>query len=171
MIRKEKLLEALKRVGEKLDAQRKVGEILLTEGAAMSLVLDARTSTQDVDALYEPKEDINIMAKEVAKEMNLPQDWLNDGVKGFMSPEAEVHEYKTFAGLRISTVTPECLLAMKLLSARVTDTDLKDAQFLMKKLEINTTEQAYEILDKYYPIERVLPKTKYFIEEILEEIS
>ena len=93
MIKKEKLLEALKRVGEKLDAQGKVGEI------------------------------------------------------------------------------PECLLAMKLISARIADTDLEDARFLMRKLEINTTEQAYEILEKYYPVERVLPKTKYFVEEILEEIG
>jgi len=171
MIRKEKLLEALKRVGEKLDAEGKVGEILLTGGATMSLVLDARTSTQDVDALYEPKDDINNIAKEVAIEMNLPQDWLNDSVKGFMSPGAEVHEYKTFAGLRITTVTPEYLLAMKLLSARISDTDLEDAGFLMKKLKIGTAEQAYEVLEKYYPVERVLPKTKYFIEEILEKIE
>jgi hypothetical protein len=60
---------------------------------------------------------------------------------------------------------------MKLLSARITDTDLGDAKFLMKKLRIKTCEQAYDILEKYYPVERVLPKTKYFIEEILEEIT
>jgi len=50
------------------------------------------------------------------------------------------------------------------------DTDVGDAKFLMKHIGITTTEQAQQILDKYYPANKILPKTGYLIDEIVEEI-
>lgn len=167
MLTRNQLLSALELLSDKLVAEGKTGELLLTGGAAMSLVYDARDMTRDIDALYEPKSDINRLSSEVAKEMNLPNDWLNDSVKGFMSSSAESREYLSLPGLQINSVTPEYLLAMKLLSARVSDTDLGDVRYLIAKLDIQNAEQAYAILKKYYPESQVLPKTMYLIEEIL----
>ena len=171
MLTKEKLIDALKALGKKLENEEKKGEILIAGGAAMSLILNARTSTQDIDALYEPKDDINRLANIVAREMNLPKNWLNDGVKGFMSEHTTSQAYSKFGGLSVNSVTPECLLAMKLFSARIGDTDVGDVKFLMEYLNITTVEGAHEILDSYYPANRILPKTAYFIEEIVEEIN
>jgi len=53
----------------------------------MSLVYDARDSTQDVDALYEPKNEISDIARSIAQEYGLEKDWQNDGSKGFFSPK------------------------------------------------------------------------------------
>ena len=171
MITKEKIISALKALGEKLEKEDKKGEILIAGGAAMSLVLNARTSTQDIDALYEPKSDINRLANIIAEEMSLPKDWLNDGVKGFISEHTTSQTYARFGGLSVNSVTPECLLAMKLVSVRIGDTDVDDVKFLMKYLNITTAQQAHEILDSYYPANRILPKTTYFIEEIVEELN
>jgi len=59
---REEILENLRQLGEELDALGMMGEILLTGGAAMCLVHDARDMTKDVDALYEPKPIINKLA-------------------------------------------------------------------------------------------------------------
>jgi len=168
MLTKEQLLEALRLLGDKLASEGKEGELLLTGGAAMALVHDARDMTKDIDALYAPKSDINRISKSVADEMDLPDDWLNDSVKGFLSDSSESHEFISFPGLRINSVTPEYLLAMKLLSARLGETDIGDIKFLFNMLEIEHADQAYKILERFYPEKRVLPKTMYLIEEMLQ---
>ena len=167
MLTRDQLLTALELLSDKLVAEGKMGELLLMGGAAMSLVYDARDMTKDIDALYEPKSDINRLSAEVAKEMNLPNDWLNDGVKGFISSTVDAREYLSLPGLQINSVTPEYLLAMKLLSARISDTDLNDVRYLIAELDIQNAQQAYAILEKYYPKSQVLPKTMYLIEELL----
>jgi len=167
MLTKIQLLNALKLLGEKLASEGKRGELLLMGGAAMALVHDARDMTKDIDALYEPKSDINRLTAEIAEEMQLPPDWLNDSVKGFVSAEMEAREFLSFPGIQINSISPEYLLAMKLLSARLSETDLEDIKFLLRKLNINSPRQAYAVLENYYPDAQVLPKTMYLIEELL----
>jgi len=60
---------------------------------------------------------------------------------------------------------PEYLLAMKLMSARYGEKDAEDVYFLLKKLNISTMEEASKILLSFYPVERILPKTRYLLEE------
>jgi hypothetical protein len=133
----------------------------------MALVHDARDMTKDIDALYEPKAEINLLVAQVADELDLPPDWLNDSVKGFLAPTVSTQEFISLPGLQINTVSPEYLLAMKLLSARLNETDLEDARFLLKKLSIKKPDEAYTLLAKFYPDEQILPKTMYLIEELL----
>lgn len=56
---RETIMNNLKRLGENLQEQGLTGELILTGGASMCLVHSARDMTKDVDALYEPKADIN----------------------------------------------------------------------------------------------------------------
>ena len=170
MLSREKILECLRQLGKALFAQGLQGEILLTGGAAMCLVHSARDMTKDIDALYEPKNIINRIAARIAEQENLPADWLNDSVKGFVSPNAPVEEFIAFKGLRVQSVSAEYLLAMKLMSARYGEKDYDDISFLMRKLKINEATQAYDVVETYFAKERILPKTAYVIESILEEI-
>ncbi|MFH0926095.1 MAG: DUF6036 family nucleotidyltransferase [bacterium] len=140
------------------------GEIILFGGASMCLVYDARTSTKDIDALYEPKTIINQLVKKIAESNNLRDDWLNDSIKGFISRNYDVKEFITLSNLKIYTVSPQYLLAMKLLSGR--DVDYDDIKYLISILGLHTSEEVYNILLKYYPNDRILPKTQYIIEEI-----
>ncbi|MFA5576555.1 MAG: DUF6036 family nucleotidyltransferase [Tissierellaceae bacterium] len=171
MLTKEQILNNLKRLGEELKALDLHGEIIITGGASMCLVHSARDMTKDIDAIYEPKTVINELVEKIAKEYNLSADWLNDSVKGFVNKNIETVEFGTFGNLKIATVTPNYLLAMKLLSARVTGQDYNDIKFLLKKLNITTTDEAYRIIEKVFPVKLILPKTMYVLEQCLEEIS
>lgn len=116
-------------------------------------------------------ETINQLAAEIAHEEGLSEGWLNDSVKGFLTPSAKQESYMQLGGLRISTVSPDYLLAMKLIASRYGETDYNDIKFLMEKLDITEYDEAARIVSAYYPPEKILPKTKYVIEEILEEIN
>lgn len=171
MLSKEQILDNLRKLGEELKIRDLHGEIIITGGASMCLVHSARDMTQDIDAIYEPKSIINELVKKIAEENNLPMDWLNDSVKGFVNENIETVEFATLGNLKIATVTPEYLLAMKLLSARVTGQDYNDIKFLLNKLEITTSKEAYEIIEKVFPINLILPKTMYVLDQCLEGIS
>jgi hypothetical protein len=136
----------------------------------MCLVYDARPSTKDVDAIFQPSEIIREMAKEIANEYELVNDWLNDGVKGFLVE----HPRKVFLNLShlvVMVADPEYMLAMKSLSARIDGTDSKDIEFLINKLKITSVDEVFKIIDKYYPRRIVKPATQFFLEEVFDEIQ
>ncbi len=76
MMSRESIIENLKLLGEKLEERGLTGELILTGGASMCLVHSARDMTKDVDALYEPKTEINDIIREIAEENGLPLGWL-----------------------------------------------------------------------------------------------
>ncbi|MDR2592324.1 MAG: hypothetical protein LBC59_05900 [Chitinispirillales bacterium] len=170
-MRKEELLKYLEIIGLELEKNGVHGEIIITGGAAMCLVHSARDATKDIDALYEPKSEIHALAEKIADEHSLPQNWLNDGVKGFMDGNVETVEFMRTGNLKISTVTPEYLLAMKLMSSRVEGQDYDDIKFLLRKLNIRTIEDAVSVIKRFFPLNRVLPKTGYVVEQILDELK
>ena len=165
MLTRDEIYAALEQLGKDLLSEKLTGELLLTGGAAMCLVHEARDMTKDVDALYEPKGVIDKLVSRIAEERNLPEDWLNDSVKGFFAKDFPVEQFKNFDGLKVTTVAPEYLLAMKLMSARQGEKDIEDIGFLLNKLKLMTSDEVYEVLTRYYPVNRILPKTMYVIEE------
>ncbi len=139
----------------------------------MCLAFSARSSTKYIDAIYEPKTIINDIAAKIAIQKSMPESWLNDSVKGFMNARAYEKKMllKTYSNLKIYSVMPEYLLAMKLMASRMeSETDKKDIIFLMKHLGIDTIEKANEIIESAFKSDLILPKTRYVIEECLEEI-
>jgi len=91
MLTREQILNALNRLSNELAELDLSGELLLTGGASMCLVHSARDMTKDVDALYEPKTIINKLVLKIASEEGLPEDWLNDSVKGFVFDRGRDH--------------------------------------------------------------------------------
>ena len=165
---KDDILRYLHALNEKLQHQNVKGEICLYGGAVMCLVYDARPSTKDVDAIFQPTEIIREAAKEIANEYELVDDWLNDGVKGFLVD----HPRKVFLNLShlvVMVADSEYMLAMKSLSARIDGTDSKDIEFLINKLKIKTVEEVFNIIDKYYPRRIIKPATQFFLEEVFDE--
>ena len=171
MLTKDQIMQALQRLSDELKALGKQGEILLTGGASMCLVHSARDMTKDIDALYEPKSVINQLVSKIAEMEGLPEDWLNDSVKGFVSDGAPCEDYLSLPNLKVTTVSADYLLAMKLMSARYGAKDYDDIRFLAKKLGIATEASLREIVTTYYPPERILPKTRYLIEQLVEELQ
>lgn len=172
-----KIEAALAAMNARLLAAEVTGEICIFGGTVMVLAFDARQATRDVDAVFRPPEIIRTAAADVAEELSLPADWLNDGVKGFVSAVQDYVEdgMPQFPHLRVIRPSAAYLLAMKCMAARVegydTEGDKRDAIFLARHLGLRTAEQVFEILGRYYAVDRIAVKTQYFVEEAMQEIA
>jgi hypothetical protein len=168
------IVAALARLAELLRERGIEGELCLLGGTAMVLAFDARPSTKDVDAIFEPAAVIRQLARTVARELELPEDWLNDAARGFVSTQHEVStlDLPQFPGLRVVAPTAEYLLAMKCMASRVAvgtggPDDVDDIRFLLRHLEITAIDAALQIVARYYPAGRIPPRTQFLLEELL----
>jgi hypothetical protein len=147
-----------------------VGELHVVGGAVLCLALRARPATRDVDAYFEPTTAVRKAAARVARDHGVPDGWLNDAVKGFLSSQERYEPYLVLPNLRVMLAHPEYLLAMKCLAFRLGAEfhDEADVRFLLRYLNIERVEDAVTLITRYYPRERFPQKTFYALEEILE---
>jgi hypothetical protein len=111
-------------------------EMWMVGGAALVLLYRARDTTKDVDAFaLDPaaSAELRTAAAAVASQLGLPEDWLNDGAKGYLHGLAPGDVLFEARGLRVRSLAPHQLLAMKL-SAWRDDLDVSDARLLLSKL-------------------------------------
>jgi hypothetical protein len=111
-------------------------ELWIVGGAAMVLLYGARETTKDVDAFtLDPtgSGEMRAAAAVVAAGMGLPDDWLNDGAKGYVHGLAPGEVLFSAPTLTVRSVAAPQLLAMKL-SAWRDDLDVADARLLLSKI-------------------------------------
>ncbi|HET7691910.1 MAG TPA: hypothetical protein VFM44_02355 [Gemmatimonadota bacterium] len=163
----------IRRLFELLDAELSAqgiqGELYLVGGAVMCLALDARDSTRDVDAMFRPARAIREAAVRVASKAGAPETWLNDAVKGYLSPRGEFDEFLDLPNLKVFVARPEYLLAMKCASLRLGEEfhDLDDVRYLLRYLNIAKADDALAIVGRYFEEDQLLPKTRLVLEELL----
>ena len=152
------ITQALRRLGELAHEQKITLEVSLYGGAVFTLVYGSRDATKDVDAVVCQSEIAKQLALKVAKELDLPEDWLNDQVKQFLAEKEakrQLNEADFGEGLRVSVPTAAYLLAMKLRACRPPlpgySGDYGDIRFLVQKMEITSVEAAETIHDKFFP--------------------
>jgi len=51
------------------------------------------------------------------------------------------------------------------------ETDLDDVKFLMGHLKLSRAEDVLELVSRYYPEERIQPKTRFAIEELCQQLK
>jgi hypothetical protein len=170
------ILKALGSLSKELGRAGVTGELCLFGGTVMVLAFTARLATKDVDALFQPTPLIREAARRIAEEQQLPADWLNDGVKGYLSTrhETTAGNLPQFPHLRLTMPVPEYLLAMKCMAARVAGTsgeqsDVPDIVFLVRHLGLKSAQGVLAIVGQYYPANRIPVKTQYLIEGLFEE--
>ena len=164
-----RILENLKSLNNELKLVDVRGEIALVGGAVMCLVMKTRESTHDIDAIFEPKAIMYECIKKVACKLGLPDDWINDSVKGFVSQEADFQLHLELSNLNVFVASPEYMLAMKCLSSRAdNNAELSDIRHLILYLNLKTYEEVETVMLKYYPISRFQVKTRYVIREVLD---
>jgi hypothetical protein len=173
---REQILRALQSLSDKLRDQNIVGELCLFGGTVMVLAYRARLSTKDVDAVFQPSTAIRASAATIAKEQELPQHWLNDGVKGFVSARHNLTtgDLPQFSNLRLTMPVPEYLLAMKCMAARIGGytgeaSDIPDILFLIKHLDLKSPDQVLRIVAEYYPANQIPVKTQFLVESLFQE--
>jgi hypothetical protein len=159
----------LQLLSEDLSRTGTQAEIFLVGGAVMCLAYGARSSTQDVDALFRPAGLVREAAARVAAQASLDPHWLNDAVKGYLSEHADFALFLELDHLRVMVAQPEYLLAMKCLAMRIGAEfhDEADVRYLLRHLDIDTCQRALAVITKYYPAERFPQKTLHALDEIL----
>ena len=168
MLTKKRIQHLFECLNECLRERGEMGEVGLVGGAVMCLVFNARPSTKDVDAIFEPASVIRELARKVAEAESLPPDWLNDAAKGYLVPGFSRQEVMALSNLRVWAPEPRYMLAMKCISARWDSADRDDVIFLIRFLKIEAPQEVFSLLQGYYPDERIPAKTRFFIEEVLE---
>ena len=145
------------------------GELFLVGGAVMCVAYAARPSTQDIDGVFRPATQVRRAAARVAARAHVADNWLNDGVKGFLSAQGDFAPFLELDHLHVMVAQPEYLLAMKCLSMRIGAEfhDEDDVRYLLRHLDIRSSDQAIATIAPYYPLERFPQKTLYALAELL----
>jgi Nucleotidyltransferase of unknown function (DUF6036) len=166
VIDREAALHALEELASVLASRGIEGRMFVVGGAALGLAFDARRTTRDIDAIFEPKSEVYSAAHEVADRLNLPDDWLNDAVRSFM-PGTDPDALPIFdrPGLTVSAASAPYLLALKLRAARV-ELDAEDIRFLANLLGLKTPEQVLAVATQRYAAQDLPPRAKFLVQEL-----
>lgn len=164
---RDQIEQYLREVGAELAGQGLTGEILITGGAFMTLVLRSRASTKDVDMV--PISDpapLREAAANVARKHGLPADWLNDGVKGFIATEPTARLWVDYPGLRVYEPGRDYIFAMKVAAGR--PEDMRDLVALRDALALNSAADALAIVEQYVPVRLLTAKHQLVVESLFE---
>ncbi len=171
LIDRVQMVDALSRLGQLAAAQGKNIELVAMGGAAMVLGYSARLSTHDVDVLIVSPSDakfVRDLAQSVARERGLPDNWLNDGAKGFLMGTSVGPTVLTKPGLTVRILDPDQLLAMKL-SAWRDSRDETDARWLLREISptAGDREAVWATIELYLLPGKQL-KARYAFDELWE---
>ncbi len=179
------LVEAFAELGSAAWSEGKTIEIAIYGGAALMLSYDWRIATKDVDGVFEADRDlVRRLAGRIAQRRGWPADWLNDGVKGFLSEKDGEPGIKTLSGefpsgeepgLRIFIPGAEYLFAMKCRAMRLggvdENRDIEDIRHLAWEIGITSAKDAMTLISSFYPRSVLLPKVQFGLEEIFSPIE
>ena len=145
------------------------GEIVVVGGAALVLLFNARETTKDVDAYFLAPEasKLRVAAARIAEGLDLPEDWLNDGAKGFMTRVTEGTVLYKSEALVARAASVEQLLAMKLAAWRDA-IDRADARLLLSRIE-GSIQEVWARLEPFVP-PPLLDKASYALHDLWESI-
>jgi hypothetical protein len=165
------LRDLFKLLNDELRSADVKADVFLVGGAVMCLVYNARPSTQDVDAVFRPAKEVRKAAVRAASRAGVNVDWLNDGVKGFLSAQGKFAPFLEHDHLNVMVAQPEYMLAMKCLPMRIGAEfhDEDDVRYLLRHLDIRSNEMAVAVITKYFPLGRLPPKTLYALSELLPQ--
>jgi hypothetical protein len=176
---KDDLASAFRELGDLAATAGKVIDLAVYGGSALMLVSNFRDSSWDIDAVASPDQNfIRELAQTVAEKRGWPADWLNDGVRTYLSPLAEdegAHElFATYPdesrpGLRVYVPTAEYMLAMKLMAMRIEPAggkDLDDILNLMEVVGLTGKSDIVEVAAKFYPEAKISGKLRLALDYV-----
>ena len=131
-------LKALAKEYRKLSGKKMPAEIIIVGGASTLINYGFRENTYDIDTIMQSSSAMKDAISNISNSMNLKPSWINsDFIKTkSYSPKLIQYSkyYKTFSNIvQFRTVTGECLIAMKLMSARQFKNDLSDIVDIIKE--------------------------------------
>jgi len=165
-LHKDEIMRHFNELNSRLKAISKDGELFVVGGAAISLVFGGRDTTEDIDAIYKPRSEIRKIIKVMSEEYDLRSDWLNNDAEHFVTESMTFTLLLELSNLKVFHIDAECLLAMKLASARPESyPDMDDCLLLMDKLGISEEKDLLHLVELYTDEDSRDPAYRYFITE------
>lgn len=182
---RERLGDALNELGQIAYEAGRVIDIAVYGGSCLMLVSNFRIATADVDAVAAGDQGfIDRAAREIGARRGWPRDWLNDGVRTYLSPQVDGFEqhmlFRTYPreetpGLRVFVPTAEYMLAMKLMALRLDPgggkSDLDDILNLMQVAGIKQKDDILRFASRFYPEARTSAKLVLAVDHLWNEYS
>jgi hypothetical protein len=162
------LESAFDALAEELNRQGITATVAICGGAAMLLTHPNRPATRDIDAI-EIDSAVSAAVRKIAKERRWPPTWLNDQAAMYAprSPKLSTRAAYDRLGLRILTMHPEQLLAMKVMASR--PRDVEDIRRLVTDLGITEVDEVIELTRRAFPEELLPDRAETMIAEALTE--
>lgn len=181
----ERLSEAFRELGQIAYDAGRVIDIAVYGGSCLMLVSNFRVATADVDAVAaEDQGFIDSAAQTIAARRGWPGDWLNDGVRTYLSPHVEGFAQHTLfrtypdeatPGLRVFVPTAEYILAMKLMALRLDPgsgrNDLEDILNLMQVAGMKNKADILRFATRFYPEARTSAKLMLAADHLWNEYN
>lgn len=173
---KQEILAALRKLGQYAAEESIRLEVSIYGGCAFLLAYNSREATRDVDAILRPREDGQRLIAKVARELELPEDWMNSCVEQFISPKIEAKrqlaDIEDETGLIVHVPTAKYLLAMKSLACRrpigAYQGDIEDLGFLIRKLEIKSVDEIQDVINEFYPDDLISPRDRELLQSLID---
>jgi hypothetical protein len=181
MLTAKDLQDAFMELGTRARREGKVIDLAIYGGSALMLASNFRVTTRDVDAVAEGSQDtIACLAEDIARVRNWPSDWLNNGVRTYLSPNVNgLQEHHALLraypseqepGFRVFVPRPEYMLAMKLIAMRIDPTgdksDVADILNLIDIVGFTTLEDIIDFAASFYPEAKISARLRLGIREL-----
>lgn len=173
----ERIKRGFERLSERLGEEGVRASVYIVGSAAMLFAHGLARTTEDVDLMYTGEVHhtrLLALAAEVAHDLGLPENWLNDDFR-FVDPQpAQPQKDKRAAtlfespSLVVTGASLEHLLGMKVHSAR--DKDLDDIQFLVRKLQLHSMQEIEAVHERVYPGFGIPWRNRNRVEQCLERV-
>jgi hypothetical protein len=181
----EKLSEAFNELGQLAYDAGRVIDVAVYGGSCLMLVSNFRVATADVDAVAAADQGfLDRAVQTVAARRGWPRDWLNDGVRTYLSPRVEGFAQHTLfrtypseetPGLRVFVPTAEYMLAMKLMALRLDPgsgrNDLEDILNLMQVTPMKDKADILRFAARFYPEARTSGRLALAVDYLWNEYS
>ena len=139
---------------KQINKNKKVS-LYIVGGGAIIASFEYRLSTMDIDAMFAIDEEITEAIEITAQELQLPNDWLNQEFINTPSYSPKLIKASTVLkeygdNLKVYSLPPKYLIAMKLKSSRPTGGDLDDIIYMIYELRYKNIGITFEdIIDAY----------------------
>jgi hypothetical protein len=142
--------KAFTHLSDHLQSINRKAVIGLCGGTVMTLVHEARISTEDIDVWFDDPSVVQTASAVVGSTLNLPNNWFNDAVCDCLLQGSHPwNAWKEYSHLTVLVAKPDVLLVMKLNASR--HKDLGDIKFLLHHLGlVSDLPKAWNLYKTYF---------------------
>lgn len=179
MLDRETAARAIQRLSELAKEKQINLQLTVYGGTVMMLAYSTRPGTKDIDAIFRPRDEVKPLIEQVAKELDLDEDWLNDDVRVWRAENEQdaLIPFKELAevvpGVSIRRPSAKYLLAMKARAARLPFPgqrgDYEDLVYLLRHTQTTTIEEVDNLVGKYFLADCLPEKKRAIVEAALND--